>query len=1036
MVIYLLLIAVVIGAGLVIYALLPDEEKTEKLERICKERLEARERKIEDLQAEISNMAGRAKEMEEGNKKLNLALEESQKREEKLKQEMERRQEWVKAGYEKADKIKSVIPEMQKALQDKEEELEKEFSKNVDFSRKVRELENSLKEVISEKKALEARNKELSEKLGLYTGKVEEYVNTIARLRKKEEETSFVSKEDYDSLQGRYNSLLEEYEDLKQRFEINKKQLEELIMSLPDKKTGIRKSSQAEEKETPKEFANSGIENQAEVKPVDIGSEVRRGQSGNNPEGKEIESQPVSQEKDVSLSAEAEVQKEEEILPGERTPGEDTEVNSKANEEETLRENGISLDVDLSKLRNIGIIAHIDAGKTTLTERILFYTGKTHKIGEVHEGKAQMDWMKQEQERGITITAAATTCFWRENRINIIDTPGHVDFTAEVERSLRVLDGAVAVFCAVAGVQAQSETVWRQSEKYNVAKIAFVNKMDRLGADFYRVIKEIEDKLKANVAAVEIPIGKESDFQGVIDLVEMRACFYDKETFGKAVRIDKIPVEYEEQAKKYRQILLDKISLLDEDLADKLLRGEQIYSEQLKAVLRKGVINNRIVPVLCGSALKNKGVQNILDAVVDYFPAPKDIPAVKAWGLGKEDKEIVVNPDINEDFVALAFKVQSDEHIGKLVYIRVYSGVLKSGSYVLNSAKNKKERVGRIVQLHANQKENRELVYAGEIAALVGLNNTVTGDTLCSLRKPLILEAMKFPVPVMSVSIIPKSRQDQDKLSKALVKLIDEDPTLAAYTDEETKEIILTGMGQLHLEIIADRLKTEFKVNFETGRPKVAYKETVSAVVTQEYKHIKQTGGRGQYGHVIMEISPLERGRGFEFTDTIKSGAIPKNYIPAVEKGVKKVMQKGILAGYPVVDVKVNLKDGSYHEVDSSDLAFQLAAMGCFREGFMKANPLLLEPYMFLEITTPEEYSGAIVSQLCSCRGKIINIDSKLGQKIITAEAPLAELFDYTTTLRSLSSGRAVCAMEFARYVEAPAEVIHKIVEGRKNKPR
>ncbi len=689
--------------------------------------------------------------------------------------------------------------------------------------------------------------------------------------------------------------------------------------------------------------------------------------------------------------------------------------------------------VELKKVRNIGIMAHIDAGKTTLTERILYYTGRSHKIGEVHEGKAQMDWMAQEQERGITITSAATTCYWKNHRVNIIDTPGHVDFTVEVERSLRVLDGAVAVFCAVGGVEAQSEKVWRQSEKYNVPKIAFINKMDRMGADFYGVMKDIEAELGANVIPLQLPIGKEDTFQGIIDLMEMKAYIYEDKSMGKEFHVDNIPADYKEIAQEYHHKMVEKAVELDDSLMEKYLESEEkIDSEELMTAIRKGTIGNNIVPLLCGSAFKNKGVQKLLDAVTYYLPSPSDIPAVEGIDPDDSEKTIELKAEDDAPFSALAFKVQADPHMGKLVYFRVYSGCLQAGSYVINSTKNRKERVGRILQMHANQRESREDIYAGDIAAAIGLDHTSTGDTLCDAEKPVLLEAIEFPAPVMSISIQPESRAEQDKLTKGLLKLAEEDPTFTVQSDEETKEMIISGMGELHLEIIVDRLKREFNVEAMVGKPQVAYRETILQSTTHEYRHVKQTGGRGQYGHVVFELSPAKPGEGFEFTNSIVGGAIPKGYIPPIEKGVIEIMSRGVYAGYPVVDVKVNLIDGSFHEVDSSELAFKLAAIGCFKEAFSRSMPVILEPYMSLEITTPEEYVGNIVGNICSRRGKVLGIEAKPKVQVVSAEAPLSEMFGYAGTLRSLSSGRANYSMHFEKYVEVPYELAEKIIEEKK----
>ncbi len=686
--------------------------------------------------------------------------------------------------------------------------------------------------------------------------------------------------------------------------------------------------------------------------------------------------------------------------------------------------------VSLDKVRNIGIMAHIDAGKTTLTERILFYSGRVHKLGEVHDGKAQMDWMKQEQERGITITSAATSCSWNGCRINIIDTPGHVDFTVEVERSLRVLDGAIAVFCAVGGVEPQSETVWRQSEKYNVPKIAFVNKMDRPGADFFAVLKSIEKDLGANVLPLQIPIGAEDKFRGIIDLREMKAYIYDDESLGRNFHIEEIPEDYADIVKEYRHIMVEKAVELNDSLMEKYLESEDdITLQELDAAIRKGTINNQIVPVLCGSAFRNKGVQRLLDAITFFLPSPEDLPPIKGAKPDFPDDRLERKPGDNEPLSALAFKVQSDPHMGKLVYFRVYSGKLEAGSYVLNATKSRKERIGRILQMHANQREIRNAIYAGDIAAAVGLDYTVTGDTLCALDSPILLEMMEFPAPVMSISVTPESRAEQDKLGKALNKLAEEDPTFGVSTDQETQETILAGMGELHLDIIIDRMKREFGVKAVVGKPKVAYKETIVNQATENYKHIKQTGGHGQYGHVVLEVISAGPGKGFEFENKIKGGAIPKEYIPSVEKGIIETMKNGVYAGFPIVDVKVRLVDGSYHEVDSSEMAFKSAARECFKRAFNKSAPILLEPSMSLEILTPEEYVGNIVGYVCSRRGKVLGIEAKQNLRVIAAESPLAEMFGFATTLRSLSSGRASYTMHFEKYIEVPFNIAESIIE-------
>jgi elongation factor G len=681
-------------------------------------------------------------------------------------------------------------------------------------------------------------------------------------------------------------------------------------------------------------------------------------------------------------------------------------------------------------VRNIGIMAHIDAGKTTVTERMLFYTGRSHKIGEVHDGKAQMDWMKQEQERGITITSAATTCSWNGHRINIIDTPGHVDFTVEVERSLRVLDGAVAVFCAVGGVEPQSETVWRQSDKYSVPKLAFINKMDRIGADFFGVLKNIEDDLGANVIPLQIPIGAEDNFRGIIDLMEMKAYIYDDESMGKNYHLEDIPADYIEKANEYHHIMVEKAVELEDSLMEKYLEDESsITKDELIAAIRKGTIANKIVPVLCGSAFKNKGVQRLLDAIPLYLPSPVDIDAIEGHDPDDPEKKITRRPADDEPLSALAFKIQADPHMGKIIYFRVYSGTIKAGSYVYNATKGRKERVGRLMQMHANNREMREEIYAGDIAAVVGLDRTVTGDTLCDLSNPVVLEAMEFPAPVMSLSIKPQSRADQDKLGKGLMRLAEEDPTFTVETDHETDETILSGMGELHLEVIVDRIKHEFKVEAVVGKPKVAYRETITTEANENYKHVKQTGGKGQYAHVELKIFPTEPSHGFEFDNKITGGAIPREYIPSVEKGIIERMQKGIFAGFPVVDVRVELVDGSYHDVDSSEMAFKICGGECFKRAFLKAAPVLLEPYMSVEISAPEEYTGDAVGDICSRRGKVLGMEMKGKLQIISAEAPLSEMFGYASALRSLSSGRANYSMHFERYIEVPLAISEKIIE-------
>ncbi|KAA5807030.1 elongation factor G [Thermoanaerobacterium thermosaccharolyticum] len=684
-------------------------------------------------------------------------------------------------------------------------------------------------------------------------------------------------------------------------------------------------------------------------------------------------------------------------------------------------------DYSLDKVRNIGIMAHIDAGKTTTTERILFYTGKVHKIGEVHEGNATMDWMEQEQERGITITSAATTCYWKDHKINIIDTPGHVDFTVEVERSLRVLDGAVAVFCAKGGVEPQSETVWRQADKYRVPRLAYVNKMDIMGADFFNVIKMMKERLNANPVAIQLPIGKEDTFVGIIDLIKMDAIIYEDD-LGTISEEVEIPDDLKDLAQEYREKLLEAVSEQDEALMEKYLEGEEITEEEIHAALRKGTINNELVCVTCGSSYKNKGVQPMLDAVVRYLPSPIDIPAVKGMKLNS-DEEIERKADDNEPFSALAFKIMADPYVGKLAFFRVYSGTLEAGSYVLNSTKGKKERIGRILQMHANHRKEIDKVYTGDIAAAVGLKDTTTGDTLCDENQPILLESMEFPEPVIRVAIEPKTKAAQDKMAVALQKLAEEDPTFKTYTDQETGQTIIAGMGELHLEIIVDRMRREFNVECNVGKPQVAYKETITKPVRIEGKFIRQSGGRGQYGHVWLEMEPLERGQGYQFENKIVGGVIPKEYIPAVDAGVQEAMENGILGGYEVVDVKVSLVDGSYHEVDSSDMAFKIAGSMAFKEGMKKGGAVLLEPIMEVEVVVPEEYMGDVMGDINSRRGRIEGMMDRAGAKVIRGMVPLAEMFGYATDLRSKTQGRGTYTMQFSHYEEVPKNIADQILE-------
>ena len=680
----------------------------------------------------------------------------------------------------------------------------------------------------------------------------------------------------------------------------------------------------------------------------------------------------------------------------------------------------------LEKTRNIGIMAHIDAGKTTTTERVLYYSGKSHKIGETHDGASQMDWMEQEQERGITITSAATTCEWNKNRINIIDTPGHVDFTVEVERSLRVLDGSVAVFCAKGGVEPQSETVWRQANKYEVPRMAFVNKMDVVGADFFRVVQMMIDRLKANPVVLQIPIGAEDDFEAIIDLVKMKAYYYRDELVTEIDMLD-IPDDYKEVADEYRLKLVEAVAETDDELMMKYLEGEALTEDEVKKGIRIATIANDIVPVLCGSAYKNKGVQLMMDAVVDYMPSPLDVKAIK--GFDTDGNPVVKKASDEESFAALAFKIMTDPYVGKLAFFRVYSGILESGSYVLNSNENKKERVGRILQMHANKREEIDRVYSGDIAAAIGLKYTTTGNTLCALDDVVILEKMEFPEPVIKVAIEPKTRAGQEKMSVALAKLAQEDPTFRAYTDKETGQVIIAGMGELHLEVIVDRLLREFKVEANIGQPQVSYKETIERGVSIEHKHQKQSGGRGQYGHVKLNVKPLEPGGGFEFIDSVKGGTVPREFIGPVEQSLEESMQSGVLGGYEVVDVSFELYDGSYHDVDSSEMAFKLAASMAFKKAMRAGNPVLLEPYMAVEVTVPEEYMGDVMGDISSRRGKVEGMEAAHGAQIIRAQVPLSEMFGYATDLRSKSQGRGNYVMQFSHFEKVPASLAEEILE-------
>ncbi len=688
----------------------------------------------------------------------------------------------------------------------------------------------------------------------------------------------------------------------------------------------------------------------------------------------------------------------------------------------------------LDHTRNIGIMAHIDAGKTTFTERVLFYTGKKHKIGEVHEGAAEMDWMEQEKERGITITSAATTCFWHDNRINIIDTPGHVDFTVEVERSLRVLDGAVAVFDGAAGVEPQSETVWRQADKYKVPRLCFVNKMDKMGGDFYMSLKSIRDRLNTRAVAIQLPIGAEDSMHGVIDLITLKAYEFNGKN-GEQITEIAIPEDMKEKVENHRHEMIERIVESDESLTEKYLGGEEINPEELKKALRHAVIHNLIYPVLCGTALKNIGVQLVLDAVNDYLPSPLDVPPIEAMDIDDETKSISVPVNDDAPFSALAFKIATDPFVGKLCFVRVYSGVLKSGSYVVNSTTGKKERIGRLVRMHANHREEIEAIYSGDIAAVIGLKDTFTGNTLCDVDHPLLLENITFPEPVIKIAVEPKTKADQEKMGIALSRLAEEDPTFRVESNEETNQTLISGMGELHLDIIVDRMKREFNVEANIGQPQVSYRETIRNTAEAEGKYIKQSGGRGQYGHCWLRIEPQEPGAGSIFVDEVKGGSIPREYIPAIEKGFKEALDKGIVAGYPMVDIKAVVFEGSYHEVDSSEAAFKMAGIMAFKEACRKATPILLEPIMKVEVTTPEEYMGNVIGDLNSKRGQIDQMSDRGNLKVIDSKVPLAEMFGYATQLRSMSQGRANYSMEFLHYSEVPRHAAEAIV-GQVNKDK
>jgi len=1032
------------------------DDKNRSKELSKEQEIRDKKQQIERLKAELADLRKEMEKLKSVSSASESELEATRKREDELKESLGKREDWVKKDQEFVAKIKEERDKLEKELKQKEKELTEVFSKNVDLSRDIRDMSLNTQ-------ALEQEIKEKSESIEILRHKVEWHAEeikkredsirglekTIAEVKKASQESEWVPKKEFNALNDEYTKLEEELAALDERFRSKEdkiKELSEQIAKLsvhpvphpapPETAKNETESPPPEKSVVPEPAASEPaapevVEEKEQAAVPDVtGQEVPREEAPEVAEQAAAQQEPPAEEQVADVAAPQEAGISSAPQPEETVKPQDPESPKAEEKPKEEKKPARRVEVDLAKMRNIGIMAHIDAGKTTTTERVLFYTGRTHKLGEVHDGKAQMDWMKQEQERGITITSAATTCFWKDYRINIIDTPGHVDFTVEVERSLRVLDGAVAVFCAVGGVQPQSETVWRQSDKYGVPKIAFVNKMDRTGADFFAVLGAMKEKLNANTIPVQIPLGAEDSFRGVIDLIQMKACVFEDDTLGKDFHLEDIPAEYQEKAREYRHVMIERAASLDDALTKKYLEApDSITNEELIAAIRRATVANKAVVVICGSSFKNKGVQQLLDAVTMYLPSPMDVPPVKGNLPQDPGVELERKPDPKEPFSGLAFKVQSDPHIGKLVYTRVYSGVLESGSYVLNTTKNKKERIGRIVQMHANQKENREFAYAGEIVGLVGLNNTITGDTLSDPDNPILLEAMRFPTPVISLSITPKTRSDQDKLGRGLARLAEEDPTFVVQSDEETKETILTGMGELHLEIIVDRLKEEFGVDAEVGQPKVAYRETISKDVREEYKHIKQSGGRGQYGHVVFEMSPLEPGKGIEFIDSIKGGAVPRNFIPAVEKGVNAAVQKGPYAGYPVVDIRVDLVDGSFHEVDSSELAFKIASMECFKHGALNAGPILLEPYMSLEVTTPEESANTIVGYICSKRGRVLNIDFKNNQKIIDAEAPLAEMFGYVTNLRSLSSGRASGTMEFKKYLPVPQEIAAKILE-------
>lgn len=1018
----LLIIYVAILIGIILIFLFystPEVRKPQKEKEVPEEqKVSTRlERQIFALQRELDNEHKQYLKLRDEFQALKTQKEE-------ICQKVEQQNQWVENGQDDLKKGKDKVAQLKSLLAEKDKSLEISFAKNVRLEKEARDLLEKINSLKTEIGQRDDQVKLLEVKVERFVSESKNKTEMIAHLQNKLEQSDWVARSEYQELEVLIEDLKAYLHTREKEIELKEEQfkkIDEERIKLLNQLRSQPQEVKSEEAQREDVASPDGSDKKEDVGESVVSSDSPVGDGHDRPVSQNEEDKQEAQREDAQRVEDATSPDESDKKEDVREETQDVTAGKKKDD--------LPTQPDLSKLRNIGIMAHIDAGKTTLTERILFYTGRSHKIGEVHDGKAQMDWMKQEQERGITITSAATKCSWKDISINIIDTPGHVDFTVEVERSLRVLDGAVAVFCAVGGVESQSETVWRQSDKYHVPKIVFINKMDRMGADFFAVVKEIRERLEANCILVELPIGAEDNFKGIIDLLSMKAYFYDEASQGKEIREEDIPEDLKELAQKYRQQMLDQAAVYDEALTEKILaQSSEVTKEDVTQAIRRGVIQNKLIPVLCGTALRNKGVQKLLDAVVMYLPSPLDLPPVEGKDLDHDQEKIVCVPDVNEPFSGLAFKIQTDPHMGKLVYVRVYSGYIKAGAYVYNSTREKKERVGRILQMHANQRENRPNAFPGDIVAFVGLTNTKTGDTLCEQDHPLLLEKIEFPEPVISISIKPASRADQDKMSRGIVKLIEEDPTFTVYTDEETEETILSGMGELHLEILVDRLKEEFNVEAEISPPKVAYKETISGSITHVYKHVKQTGGRGQYGHVVFELSPNQGGKGFEFTNSIKGGAIPNSYIPAIEKGLKEILKRGVYAGCHVVDVKVNLIDGSYHEVDSSEIAFRLAAIGCFKEAFMKCSPILLEPYMALEILTPEDYVGAIVGDLSSRRGQILGMQPRGKQTVISAQAPLSGLFGYATAIRSLSTGRATCSMKFERYVQVPRELAEKVV--------